>query len=280
MCAARKPLVALSLLLILSLACSTLTEFFQTQEESGTRPGTAPPEAEQQGAEGTGAPSATEGPRRLALPPTPTPFHVVSPDDPRTVLDLAHPDHVDYFDDRATWYKYDEEAATYRFEEDHLLGIDHVPEERFVYWSYSSVESGNTYAEISATNGDCIGKDSVGLVIRVDAQVTPSGYALEVSCDGAWRFRRLRGSRSVEELVEWTPSDAIQTGSDVMSRLGVWGYQGQFVLFVNGIQVGEYIDTDYSYTTGFFAVYVRASQTYDLTATFDDFAFWHIPYQP
>jgi hypothetical protein len=30
---------------------------------------------------------------------------------------------------------------------------------------------------------------------------------------------------------------------------------------------------------GYFAVYVRASQTYDLTATFDDFAFWHIPYQ-
>jgi len=31
---------------------------------------------------------------------------------------------------------------------------------------------------------------------------------------------------------------------------------------------------------GYFAVYVRASLTFDLTATFDDFAFWHIPYIP
>ncbi len=32
------------------------------------------------------------------------------------------------------------------------------------------------------------------------------------------------------------------------------------------------------YSWGNIALYVRASQTYNLTATFDDFAFWKVPY--
>jgi hypothetical protein len=39
-------------------------------------------------------------------------------------------------------------------------------------------------------------------------------------------------------------------------------------------------DTDYRHSYGTFAAYVRASQTFDLTATFDDFAYWNIDYLP
>ena len=45
-------------------------------------------------------------------------------------------------------------------------------------------------------------------------------------------------------------------------------------------EVGEYWDTDYLFTFGTFALFTRASQTYELTGTFDDFAFWNIKFIP
>ncbi|MBN2554679.1 MAG: hypothetical protein JXA97_01965 [Anaerolineales bacterium] len=222
----------------------------------------------------------TSGPRRLEVQPTATPFSVLSEDDVRSILDLANPDHLDYFTNEDAWLDYDTEVATYRIEDGHLLGIDHEPEESYAYWSHNSMQSGNVYAEISATNGDCLGRDSVGLNVRIDPEISSSGYALEVSCDGAWRFRRHRPNKSPEELASWTPSDAIQTGAFSTNRLGIWAYQGRFVLFINGMQVADIFDADYPYTYGYFSAYVRSSMTYDLTATFDDFAFWHIPFIP
>jgi hypothetical protein len=265
-------------LLILSLACS-LGSLFASTEEGGTAPGTAAPTT-------AGQPSqvpegqATQGPRRLELPVTPTPFHVTSEDDPRSILDLSQPDYFDYFDNPDNWHTYESAGyAAYRMEDGHLLGVDEEPEERYIYWSYTFMQAGNTYIEVSTTNGDCVGKDSVGLVVRVDATVTPSGYAYEVSCDGSWRLRRFHGNDNPVQLVDWTPSNSINSGLGAVNRLGVWAYQGEFQLFANGYAVGEASDPNLAYTIGFIALYVRASQTFDLTATFDDLAFWNIPFQ-
>jgi len=54
------------------------------------------------------------------------------------------------------------------------------------------------------------------------------------------------------------------------------------VFFVNGFEVGTYIDPDYPFHFMVtFAVYVRASQTFrPYRPPFDDFAFWHIPFIP
>jgi len=233
-----------------------------------------PSPAEEDGEEPSGAA------RRLEVEATPTPFAVLSEDDVRSILDLASPDHVDYFNNPDAWSSYDTDVAAYYIEDGQLVGIDHEPEESYVYWSHNSVQSGNVYAEISATNGDCIGRDSVGLNVRLDPEISSSGYALEVSCDGAWRFRRHRPNKSPEELADWTASDIVQTGAFATNRLGIWAYQGRFVLFINGLQVADIFDADYPYTYGYFTAYVRSSMTYDLTATFDDFAFWHIPFIP
>lgn len=224
----------------------------------------------------------TATPRRLEVPPTPTPFVVTNEDDPRAILDLSSPDVFDYFNNADNWYDYDSAGfASYQVIDGRLVGTDYDPEKRAVYWSFNSRPSGNTYAEISATNGDCIAKDAVGLVMRIDAQQTPSGYALEVSCDGAWRFLRYRpAGASAEMYIDWTPSDVINTGNGATNRLGIWGYAGKFNMFINGYQVGEYFDRNYSYSYGYFAAYVRAAATYDLPAYFDDFAMWDIPYIP
>ncbi|MCJ7825668.1 MAG: hypothetical protein MUP44_12275, partial [Anaerolineales bacterium] len=116
----------------------------------------------------------TSAVQRLEVPPTPTPFVITSEDDPRAILDLANPDHLDYFINPDTWYDYETEGATYSFQDGKLVGTDKVAQQG-LYWSYTSVQSGRVYAEISATNGDCISKDAVGLVIRIDPEQTPSG---------------------------------------------------------------------------------------------------------
>jgi hypothetical protein len=239
-------------------------------------------ELEEMESEGVVVGEVTATPRRLEVPPTPTPFAVTDEDDPRAILDLSSPDVFDYFNNADYWYDYDNAGyAAYRISDGQLVGKDYDPEKRAVYWSYNSRPSGNAYVEISATNGDCIAKDAVGLVMRIDAQQTPSGYALEVSCDGAWRFLRYRpAGASAEVYINWTPSEVIDTGNGATNRLGLWGYAGKFNLFVNGFQVGEYFDRNYSYSYGYFAAYVRAAATYDLPAYFDDFALWDIPFIP
>jgi len=225
--------------------------------------------------------SPTSSARRLELEPTPTPFAVSNPDDPRALLDLGNPDYIDYFNNPDNWYDYDtENIAGYRVEGGHLFGIDYDPLNKSVYWSYTSMQSGRVYAEISATNGDCAGRDAVGLVMRIDPEKTPSGYAYEVSCDGAWRLLRYRESGPTATQIDWTASDTINQGLGATNRLGIWGYDGKFYLFINGFQVGDHWDAGMPYSFGYFAAYVRSAVTYDLTATFDDFAFWNIPFIP
>lgn len=217
--------------------------------------------------------------QRLELEPTPTPFYVTSEDDVRIALDLSSPDYTDYFANDDAWYDYDNEYATYLVEEGQLVGNDHVPSDGVVYWTYNSTPAGNVYVEITTINGDCIGKDHVGVVIRVQSDLTPSGYSLDVACDGTWRFRRYRGSRPSEEIIDWTSADVIETGNEAVNRIAMWAYQGEFQFFINGEYVGAYLDADVPYSSGSFALYVRSIQTYDLPAYFTDFAYWHIPYE-
>ncbi len=240
---------------------------------------TEPPEVAAPAVEAP-AVTPTSAVQRLTLEPTPTPFTISDPDDPRNILDLTNPDHVDYFNNPETWYDYiTEGVASYEVVDGKLLGTDFDPLNTNIWWSYTSVQSGRVYAEISATNGDCAARDAVGLVIRIEPDITPSGYTFEISCDGEWRFIRLSPGNSVT-LIDWTPSDAIVTGLGATNRLGIYGYDGKFYLFINGLQVTDYWDTGMLSSFGYFAAYVRSQVTYPLTATFDDFAFWHLPWIP
>lgn len=269
-------LTLFALLALITLSCTAVSGLFQTAPETGTLPGAEEPTE----APLAILPASTEV-RRLELAPTPTEFHVTDTEDVRATLDLGKPDGTDYFDIPDNWYDYDTPGyAAYRVEDSHLVGIDYNPADKPIYWSYTNVSSGNTYAEVTATNGDCVGRDYVALVIRVDPDETPSGYSLEVGCAGEFRFRSLRGTKFPADLIDWTASDMINTGKGASNRLGIWGYMGRFVVFINGTKVGEYLDRDYDDTFGYFALYLQGAQTYDLTATFDDFAFWHIPFIP
>ena len=266
----------LAALALAGLSCTTVSRVFQAGEQ-GVAVGAAPVP--------TDTPLPLEAPptevRRLEAVPTPTPFHVLSEDDVRSMLDLTKPDHIDYFDNPQAWLDYDTPGrAAYRVEDGHLMGIDYEPEPTFRWWSNTDRQSGNVYAEVSATNGDCIEKDAVGMVIRVDREKGAGGYALEVACDGHFRLLNLVRGSGAYDLIEWTFTDEINSGEGATNRLGLWAYQGRFEVFINGVKVGEYFDRDYNQTYGTFALYVKGDRTFDLTATFDDFAFWHIPFIP
>lgn len=225
----------------------------------------------------------TENPQpAVDNPPPVEPTREPPPEeDARVKLDLNNPDYADSFDIPNGWTQPDVEGSgAYRVENGELIGVDYVPEEKFTYWSILNRQSGNVYAEVSATNGDCILKDSVGLVIRIDEETGANGYGFEVSCDGNWRVRLHRDSKSPRVVKDWTPSAAIHTGAGATNRLGIMGYRDRFYLFVNDQPVGNVTDPQYSRSFGQFALYVRASQTYDLSATFDDFSYWNIRFVP
>lgn len=201
--------------------------------------------------------------------------------DPRSILDLENPDFTDSFDGDNYWGTYNQEgSAAYSIVAGSLTGVDYQPEERYTWWTMTAQQSGNVYVEVSGINGDCTAKDSIGVALRVDQQNGRSGYGFEVSCDGHWRFRRHHHDASPRILVDWAPSTLIQQGLGATNRLGVLAYQGRFVFYVNGQQVGSYTENNYQYSFGAFALFVRASLTYDLTASFDDFSFWHMRISP
>ncbi|MDF1500802.1 MAG: serine/threonine-protein kinase [Anaerolineales bacterium] len=218
----------------------------------------------------------------LAAPPTSSPTAWPTPDkDVRDRLDLNSPDYIDSFDESRHWYTYDTPgSAFYLIEGGALIGRDYEPEEIYTWWSWLGRPSGNLYAEVTAANGDCIEKDSVGLAIRIDEQSAKGGYGFEVSCDGFWRLRLHRTDSGPRELTGWAPSSAINRGPYAENRLGLFAFRDQFFLYINGEPVSHVIDPTYSRSFGNFALYVRSSMTYDLEARFDDFAFWHVRYVP
>lgn len=230
--------------------------------------------------EPTRGPSATN---TAAPVPTagPTPIELTSADDPRRFVDLSQASYLDSFDNPASWFDYDTEGrAAYTFENGKLQGLDYLAERQYIWWTYVERSSGNVYTEISATIGECVGKDAIGFAIRVDPETASGGYGVEVSCDGSWRFLRYAHSLPGEVLQKWTYSDQIESGSDATNRIALWGYGNEFYVFANNAQIGNVVDPLTSHSYGTFALYVRAAQTDELKAHFDDFAFYHIPYIP
>lgn len=289
----REVSLAIIVLLALTLSCSFADGIFnrspvvdetsagsEADEPAQVQEQEPEQEAQDQVEEPTSEPDEDE-PRRREVPVTPTPFEITSSEDVRRNLDMSAPDYFDYFDVEGTWFDFDNEGrASFSFADGSLIGIDYEPEELYTWWSYSERQSGNLYTEINVTNGDCIDKDSVGLAIRVDLETASRGYSLQVSCDGNWRLRRHRAGQGPLNLSEWAPSELINTGPGETNRLGIWAYLNRFVLFINGVEVGEVFDPNNSYSFGSFAVYVNAYLTYDLAANFDDFAFWHVKALP
>jgi hypothetical protein len=217
----------------------------------------------------------TEMPTETPTPggtPSPTP-PTLAPDDPRVGLNLASPDLKDDFGQRFKWYEFSDPAsATNLVDDGRLKAIDNLADS-YLWWSTTTTQAEDVYAEISAVIGACSGRDSAGMAVRVNGSNFDQGYAVDFACDGSFRLRKFVSEAAPVTLIDWTASPEIVKGPNASNRLGLLAKGSQLYVFANSKLVGQVEDV--SYASGIFGLYASAVNTAPLTVTFDDFAAWY-----
>lgn len=208
--------------------------------------------------------SATPSP---TAPPLPT-------DDPRYGINIASPHYRDVFDSQVTWVGPNFEGAVNVWDDGRHRATDKLAD-GFIWWSTTvpEADAGNLYVELEVDTDACSGKDSYGLAIRVGGEGRNSGYALEFSCDGAYRLRKF-SEGAVQTLIGWTPSSSIQSGSNAKNEIGLLAKGTTLFVFANG----EFLEdvSDDTYFLGNFGLYANAATTPGLTVYFDEFHLWFL----
>jgi len=207
--------------------------------------------------------------------PSPSPTGPgLSPDDPRHMLNLSAPDYTDDFSSHLKWGEFSyPESATNVYAEGGLKAKDNVVDHT-IWWSVSDQAGGDVYVEVTARVGECSGEDGYGLAVRVGGENFDRGYALEFSCNGSYRLRKFIGNVNPAVLVDWSPSDQIQSGVDATNRMGLLARGDMLYAVANGEIISEASDNEYTY--GFFGLYASAEDIPGLDVVFDDFALWHL----
>jgi hypothetical protein len=216
----------------------------------------------------TATATATPGASPTAtLPPLPA-------GDPRTGLNLALPDYRDEFGNDLTWVGPSFEGATNEVEAGRLHTVDHRAD-AYIWWSTTSpeIDSANLFAEVTAVVEACAGRDAYGMAVRVSGYGFNSGYALEFSCDGHYRFRKFLGG-TVSVISDWAPSPAIRPGPNSTNRMGFLANGPNLYAVANGQVIGQ--AQDFDLTAGNFGLFASAEATADLSVSFDDFSLWTI----
>ena len=136
-------------------------------------------------------------------------------------------------------------------------------------------ELGDAYMEATIKVGACSGIDSYGMIVRTSqTSGFNEGYFFAVTCDGRYSMRLWKGLKSVM-LKTLTASEFINKGKDQTNRLGVAAIGDTLTLFVNGEEVGQIVDENFS--KGYFGVFVNRDKTADLTISVDQARYWADP---
>ena len=205
--------------------------------------------------------------------PTATPTEAASstptlpPEDPKNSLGAY--DWQDAFNNGANWTLYDE--PDFKSE---VTGGKYVMTKKSLefgeVWEVSWPQVTNFYLEVTATTGACAGKDRYGLFFR--APDPAKGYLFGLSCDGQFRFTKWDGSE-YKVIVNWTGSPQIKAGANQTNRLGVMALDKNYTFYVNGVQVGTAVDSEFT-GEGKFGFFIGAEQTANFSVAFDDLTYW------
>lgn len=215
--------------------------------------------------------TATSGPTPTASPP-PLPAG-----DPRQGLNLSMPDLSDGFQVRYGWYEFnDASAASITWQRGELSVTDNRAD-GFLWWSTSGETASDFYAEISAEVAACQGKDLYGMAGRIGGSGYDRGYTFELSCDGSYRMRKFISGASPETMLDWTSSEAIESGEGSQNRIGLLAAGDSLTGFVNGQQLETITDPDFVF--GNFGLFAEAVDSSSVTTDFQDFALWYLPQQ-
>lgn len=233
------------------------TETTEVEETEPTATDTAEPTEE------TATPTQTETP---TASPTPT----LADTDP--ALTLGDPDWEDTMDDGDNWPTGYSQYTSIDFSDGYLkLTAETSIDGWRLTWPYLE----DFYLEVTLQSPDCEGSDHYGLMFRVpDGTSANKGYLFGITCDGTFSLRRWDGS-VMHYPVEWTESDAINTGEDVENVLGVMAVDDELTLYINGQEVAEV--TDSAYLSGSFGIFIGSDNVEDLTVWVDQIRYWENP---
>ncbi len=146
----------------------------------------------------------------------------------------------------------------------------------FSTWWFSWPFLDSAYVEMFVRTESCSGKDAYGLILRGPTRgaVKTHGYIVAFSCDGNYLLRRLDGTNPYQatDLIGWTPSVAIRSGSNQENRVGVLMDGSTFTIYGNRFEIARF--TDSTYAQGRYGVFVAPSQTAGLTYRVEEINYW------
>jgi len=219
-------------------------------------------------------PTPTQEPTETPTPEegatsTPTPQGTQAAQDPN--LPAGNPSWRDTFDSGGNWFLYETDNVRFEVKQGKAELTAFNPD-FYEGFMLSWPEPTNFYLEAIFETGNCTGGDRYGLVSRSSAPVENYvGYMFGVTCDGRYSLRIWDGEEFVD-VIPWTSSGLIQSGSGKTQRLGLWVKGDRLILFVDRKKLAEIQDS--TYTDGKLGLFVGSAETNNLQVKVDEIAYW------
>ncbi|MBN2147386.1 MAG: hypothetical protein JW726_08355 [Anaerolineales bacterium] len=146
----------------------------------------------------------------------------------------------------------------------------------FSTWWFTWHSLEDFYLETTFDTEDCSGKDAYGMIIRGPEHKAgvSYGYVVAFSCDGSYWIFRLDGADpwDAEDLVAWSKSDYINSGSDKQNVMGIQAEGNIITVYANGYQIAQVTDDEFG--QGRFGVFVSPAVTQPYTYRVTKIAYW------
>ena len=246
-----------------------------TEETATEEVATQEPTSQPEQATATPKPTATDD-EVPTVAVTTAPAFTPPADDPRTKL--GTPSWTDNMDKDTFWPVGDDKYTSIKFEDGQLKLTGLTTTDG---WRLAATEQlEDVYIEATVKTGTCSGTDRYGIIFRVPvAREANKGYLLGVSCDGKYSLREwdatLGSKGTMTTHVNWTASDAIQSGSNKSNKIGIMTVDDRLIIYINGVLVTEVKDNTFS--AGSFGLFVGARETSNFTISVDEVSYWKNP---
>ena len=272
----KKTLPILAFLLIIMIAaCGSPTEAPPPTLDQGqvdasvnaTLTALAPPPVEPTEAPtATLIPTPTPAPTQEPIQPSPTPELVAG--DPAQIL--GEPNGVDTFDSKGNWTLFDTDC--FRSEiTDGRFWMESKGLQGIICWEVSWPLIQNFYIETEVNMPEtCQPNDRFGMLFRAPDNFR--GYQYGLTCDGQYYMSMWDGEETTV-IVEPAQSAAIFVGPGEMNRIGVMAFDGDYLLYANGILLGG--AQDFTFTEeGKIGYFVRATTDQGFLTSYDNLKVW------
>ncbi|MQC25858.1 MAG: hypothetical protein DWG76_00195 [Chloroflexi bacterium] len=148
----------------------------------------------------------------------------------------------------------------------------------FDTWWFTWLSAKDMFVQMQVETDTCSGKQSYGLILRGPPSGDfARGYLLHFSCDGNYRLERLDNTSpyKTEDIISWTASTEINSGSDKTNILGVHLKGSTITIYANGKQIAQV--TDGNYISGRFGFFVNGGSAGNYTYSVNELSFWDSP---